>query len=87
MLVVDDEPAIRSAIVRYFAGLGHLVDAAATGAEAHALLESRRYDALLLVTDHSDFDYATVFEHAQLIVDTRNAFAQRGLSGPHVERA
>ena len=48
MLVVDDEPAIRSAIVRYFAGLGHTVDAAGTGAEAYALLESRRYDALLL---------------------------------------
>jgi PAS domain S-box-containing protein len=48
MLVVDDEPAIRSAIIRYFAGLGHTVDAAGTGAEAHALLESRRYDALLL---------------------------------------
>ena len=48
MLVVDDEPAIRSAIVRYFAGLGHTVDAAGTGAEAHALLGSRRYDALLL---------------------------------------
>jgi two-component system NtrC family sensor kinase len=48
MLVVDDEPAIRSAIVRYFAGLGHTVDAAGTGAEAHALLESRRYDTLLL---------------------------------------
>jgi len=48
ILVVDDEPAIRSAIVRYFAGLGHTVDAAGTGIEAHALLESRRYDALLL---------------------------------------
>ena len=48
LLVVDDEPAIRSAIVRYFAGLGHTVDAAGTGVEAHALLESRRYDALLL---------------------------------------
>jgi two-component system NtrC family sensor kinase len=48
MLVVDDEPAIRSAIVRYFAGLGHIVDAAATGAEAYALIESRRYDVLLL---------------------------------------
>jgi PAS domain S-box-containing protein len=48
VLVVDDEPAIRSAIVRYFAGLGHTVDAAGTGAEAHALLESRRYDAVLL---------------------------------------
>jgi CheY-like chemotaxis protein len=48
ILVVDDEPAIRSAIVRYFAGLGHTVDAAGTGAEAHALLESRRYDTVLL---------------------------------------
>ena len=48
MLVVDDEPAIRSAIVRYFAGLGHTVDAAATGAEAYALFDSRRYDAVLL---------------------------------------
>jgi two-component system NtrC family sensor kinase len=48
ILVVDDEPAIRSAVVRYFAGLGHTVDAAATGADAYALLESRRYDAVLL---------------------------------------
>jgi two-component system NtrC family sensor kinase len=48
MLVVDDEPAIRSAIVRYFAGLGHVVDAAGNGAEAYALLESRRYDTVLL---------------------------------------
>jgi UDP-N-acetyl-D-glucosamine dehydrogenase len=44
-------------------------------------------DAVLLVTDHSDFDYRLVFEHARLIVDTRNAFGQRGLRGPHVERA
>jgi len=48
ILVVDDEPSIRSAIVRYFAGLGHTVDAAGTGAEAYALLESRRYDTILL---------------------------------------
>jgi CheY-like chemotaxis protein len=48
VLVVDDEPAIRSAIVRYFAGLGHAVDAAGTGAEAYAWLESRRYDVVLL---------------------------------------
>ena len=46
-----------------------------------------QYDALVLVTDHSDFDYAMLFAHAKLIVDTRNAFAQRGLTGPHVERA
>jgi UDP-N-acetyl-D-glucosamine dehydrogenase len=44
-------------------------------------------DAVLLITDHSQFDYAALFAHAQLIIDTRNAFAQRGLVGPHVERA
>jgi two-component system NtrC family sensor kinase len=48
VLVVDYEPAIRSAIVRYFGGLGYTVDAAGSGAEAYAFLESRRYDALLL---------------------------------------
>ena len=45
------------------------------------------YDALVLVTDHSAFDYAAIFAHAKLIVDTRNAFAQRGLVGPTVEKA
>jgi UDP-N-acetyl-D-glucosamine dehydrogenase len=45
------------------------------------------YDALLLVTDHSAFDYATMFAHAQLVVDTRNAFAQRGHVGPSVVKA
>ncbi len=47
----------------------------------------RGYDVLLLVTDHSAFDYPLLFEHGRLIVDTRNAFAGRGLVGPHVERA
>ena len=46
-----------------------------------------QYDALVLVTDHSDFDYAAIFQHAQLVVDTRNAFARHGLVGPHVEKA
>jgi len=44
-------------------------------------------DALVLVTDHTDFDYPTIFQHAGLIVDTRNAFASRGLVGPKVEKA
>jgi UDP-N-acetyl-D-glucosamine dehydrogenase len=34
-------------------------------------------DVVLLVTDHQAFDYATIFEHASLIVDTRNAFVRR----------
>jgi UDP-N-acetyl-D-glucosamine dehydrogenase len=45
------------------------------------------HDALVLVTDHSAFDYATIFAHAKLVIDTRNAFAARGLVGPTVEKA
>jgi two-component system NtrC family sensor kinase len=48
LLIVDDEPAIRSAVISYFESLGHLVDAAATGREAIARLEIESYDALLL---------------------------------------
>ena len=47
----------------------------------------RGYDAVVLVTDHSAFPYATVHQSASLIVDTRNAFGQRGLAGAHVVRA
>jgi UDP-N-acetyl-D-glucosamine dehydrogenase len=32
-------------------------------------------DCLLLVTDHTGFDYEAIAKHSQLIVDTRNAFA------------
>jgi len=46
-----------------------------------------QYDALVLVTDHSDFDYAAIFACAKLVIDNRNAFAQRGLVGPTVGKA
>ena len=32
------------------------------------------YDCVILVTDHDDFDYAEIENHAQLIIDTRNRF-------------
>jgi UDP-N-acetyl-D-glucosamine dehydrogenase len=31
------------------------------------------YDAILIVTDHSDYDYARIVAESQLVVDTRNA--------------
>jgi UDP-N-acetyl-D-glucosamine dehydrogenase len=44
-------------------------------------------DAVLLAADHDDIDYALTAAHAKLIVDTRNAFARRGLHGPNVVKA
>jgi UDP-N-acetyl-D-glucosamine dehydrogenase len=36
-------------------------------------------DCVLLATDHSAYDYQFILDHADLIVDTRNAF--NGLKG------
>jgi len=33
----------------------------------------RRYDAVLIATDHSVYDYRWIVRHARLVVDTRNA--------------
>lgn len=48
VLVVDDEPAIRTAVARYLGSLGHLVDVAASGREALERLRSRSFDLILL---------------------------------------
>ncbi|TMB01708.1 MAG: nucleotide sugar dehydrogenase [Deltaproteobacteria bacterium] len=47
----------------------------------------RRYDAVVLVTDHSAFPYRAIHEEAQLIIDSRHAFHRLGLTGAHVVMA
>ena len=42
-------------------------------------------DCVLLVTDHSAYDYGWIASKAKLIVDTRNAF--KGISGSHIYQA
>jgi UDP-N-acetyl-D-glucosamine dehydrogenase len=42
------------------------------------------YDCIVIVTDHSDYDYAAIVHEAQLIVDTRNA--TRGIDSPKIVR-
>ncbi len=42
----------------------------------------RQADLVLLVTDHSVFDYGWIASQARLIVDTRNAFKDH--KGPHI---
>jgi UDP-N-acetyl-D-glucosamine dehydrogenase len=43
-----------------------------------------KYDCVLIVTDHSDYDYAEIAQHASLVVDTRNA--TRGIHGANIVR-
>jgi len=32
-----------------------------------------QYDAVLIMTDHSDYDYKAIVEQSKLVVDSRNA--------------
>jgi PAS domain S-box-containing protein len=61
-LIVDDEPSIRRALVRYLAREGHSVDTASTGEEALSRMASKRYDAILLDLRMPDTAGRTVFE-------------------------
>ena len=42
------------------------------------------YDACVIVTDHSNINYEAIYDHSQLIIDTRNVFDDK--SGNHVKR-
>jgi UDP-N-acetyl-D-glucosamine dehydrogenase len=42
------------------------------------------YDCVLIVTDHSDYDYQRIVREAQLVVDSRNA--TRGIDSPKIVR-
>src|SRR5438477_3052964 len=43
-----------------------------------------QYDCVLIVTDHSDYDYERIVRESQLVVDTRNA--TRGIRSPNIVR-
>lgn len=43
-----------------------------------------QYDCVVIVTDHSDYDYRRIVQESQLVVDTRNA--TRGIQSPKIVR-
>ena len=68
-------PALRD---RDWAG-GHELTSVSLTAERLA-----RFDCVVVLTDHTAFDYAAVAQHARLVVDTRNAMGAG--AGAHVFR-
>jgi UDP-N-acetyl-D-glucosamine dehydrogenase len=44
-------------------------------------------DIVLLLTDHTSFDYAFIGKHARRIIDTRDAFRRHGVESAKVTRA
>jgi UDP-N-acetyl-D-glucosamine dehydrogenase len=47
----------------------------------------RKADIVLLVTDHSAYDYGFIERHASSVVDTRGAFRKNGIKSEKVHRA
>ena len=43
-----------------------------------------QYDCVMIVTDHSDYDYAAIVRESQLVIDTRNA--TRGIQSDKIVR-
>src|SRR5262249_46152335 len=43
-----------------------------------------KYDCVMIVTDHSDYDYPAIVREARLVVDTRNA--TRGIVSSNIVR-
>jgi len=41
-------------------------------------------DCVVVITDHSAYDYLEIAEHANCLVDTRNALGSRGIQGEHI---
>ncbi len=46
----------------------------------------READCVVIVTNHSQYDYAALLENSRLIVDTRNALGKAGKASPKVVR-
>ena len=69
--IVDyHDPYIPSVSLEHAGGHGRKNSVPFTEAAARAA------DCVVIVTDHSDFDYAMLSRSAKLIVDTRNAMAR-----------
>jgi UDP-N-acetyl-D-glucosamine dehydrogenase len=64
-----------------FIGRGRKYDLQMKCAE---LKDLGQYDCVVIVTDHSDYDFAGIVQGAQLVVDTRNA--TRGMDSPKIVR-
>jgi len=47
----------------------------------------KKYDIVLLSTDHTDYNYKLIAENAAIVVDTRNAFERHGIKAKNIFKA
>ncbi|MFZ1290819.1 MAG: nucleotide sugar dehydrogenase [Melioribacteraceae bacterium] len=51
------------------------------------LANLKKYDLVVLSTDHSDYDYKFIAENSKLILDTRNAFEKHGIKAKNIKKS
>lgn len=49
--------------------------------------EIKKYDMILLSTDHTDYNYELIATNAKIILDTRNAFTKNKIKSPNIYKA
>lgn len=47
----------------------------------------KKYDVVILSTDHTDYDYKFITQNAKLIIDSRNAFEKNGIKSDKIFKA
>lgn len=67
VLLVEDDPAIRSGLIRGLSEHGHVVVSAATGAQAIAMLSEDRPEVIVLDLGLPDLDGSNVLEIAKVL--------------------
>lgn len=50
-------------------------------------IPDEHYDIAIIVTDHSNLDYEKIKNKAKMVIDTRNAYKQKGLKSPKIWKA
>ena len=49
--------------------------------------EDDEYDAVVIITDHSDVDYRYLVNKGRIVIDTRNALKQKGIKSEKIWKA
>ena len=52
--------------------------------EFSSVVTREKFDASIIITDHSNVDYEKIYNKSKLIIDTRNVFKNK--TGSHVKR-
>jgi UDP-N-acetyl-D-glucosamine dehydrogenase len=67
--------------------VAHLVEEGAVMESVPDLMEAvRTVDCVVIITNHSQYDYPAILEESRMVVDTRNALGSLGKNNPKVVR-